>query len=152
MMLAPMLAVAHWRERKGTRAALASLGTAVLVGALLLSPYVGGMVGAARADRFFGAHDARVFSADLTSFFVPNGVSTFGAATRSLWSAWSGNDTENACFLGTSVLALLVIAFRRDPAARRWGAIALAFFLLSLGPVLRVAGKATGFPLPYALL
>ena len=152
LMLAPLLLVAYWRERIDTRDALTSLAAAALVGTALLAPYVAGMVGAARAERFFGAHDARIFSADLTSYFVPNGVSSFGAATRSLWSAWSGNDTENACFMGFSVLALLVLALRRDPKARRWGAIALVFFLFSLGPELRIAGKATGFALPYALL
>ena len=152
LMLAPMLIAVHWRQRIDTRGAVASLGAAALVGASLLAPYVVGMVGAARADQFFGAHDARIFSADLTSYFVPNGVSSYGAATRSLWSAWSGNDTENACFLGFTVLVLLVLVLRRDPRARPWGAIAFAFFLLSLGPELRIFGKATGFAFPYALL
>ena len=54
--------------------------------------------------------------------------------------------------MGFSVLALSVLALCRDPATRRWGVIAIVFFLLSLGPELRVAGKATGFALPYALL
>jgi hypothetical protein len=152
VILAPMLVAAYWRQRSDTRRALAGLGAAALVGTALLAPYVGGMIRAARAERYFGAHDAKVFSADLTSYFVPNGVSSYGAATRSLWSVWSGNDTENACFLGFSVIALLALALRRDPKARRWGAIALAFFVFSLGPELRVAGQATGLALPYAFL
>jgi hypothetical protein len=152
LMLAPMLVAAHWRERFDTRGALTFLGAAALVGIALVAPYIAGMIRAARADRFLGAHDARIFSADLASYFVPNGVSSFGAATRSIWSAWSGNDTENACFIGMSVLALVVFGLFRDPATRRWGAIALVFFFLSLGPELRIFGKPTGLPLPYALL
>jgi hypothetical protein len=152
LMLAPMLVALHWRQRGDKRATVASLGAAAAVGTLLTGPYVFGMIRAARSERFFGAHDAGIFSADLTSYFVPNGVSSFGTFTRSLWTAWSGNATENACFLGFSVLALLVLALLRDPRARGWGAIGLVFFVLSLGPELRIAGKATGFALPYALL
>jgi hypothetical protein len=111
-----------------------------------------GMIRALGRDRFLGSHPAGIFSADLTSYFVPNGVSSFGQFTRSLWTTWSGNATENACFLGFTVLALVVLALKRDPSTRRWGAIAFVFFLLSLGPELRIAGKATGLALPYAFL
>ncbi|HMJ52364.1 MAG TPA: hypothetical protein VK540_09815 [Polyangiaceae bacterium] len=45
--------------------------------------------------------------------FVPTGVSSFGHFTRSLWTAWSGNATENACFLGFTVLALPYAFFHR---------------------------------------
>ena len=151
-LLGPILVAAHWRQRGNTRAVLASLGAAVVVGALLTAPYVLGMIGAARTERFLGAHDAKIFSADLTSYFVPNGVSSFGEMTHALWTKWSGNATENACFVGFSVLALLVLALYRDPLTRGWGAVAVVFFLLSLGPELRIGGQATGIALPYAVL
>jgi hypothetical protein len=51
--------------------------------------------------------------------------------------------------LGWSTLALAAVGVRRGPAAWFWLGGVLVFALLSLGPALRVAGHATGIPLPY---
>ena len=152
MLLGPVLLAVHWRERGDWRTVSAGLAAALGVGAALSAPLVIGMIRAAAVEPHVGAHPPSVFSADLTAYFVPNSVSSYGALARPIWSRWSGNDTEGACFIGFSVIVLLAVALRREPAARPWGVVLAGFFLLSLGPELHIAGKALRMPLPYALL
>jgi len=54
--------------------------------------------------------------------------------------------------LGWSTLMLASLGMRRERPRVFWLGLALLFALLSLGPVLRVAGNSTGLPLPYGLL
>lgn len=97
------------------------------------------------------------FSADLLAFFVP-------AATHPLLGALpgfrefadrligQGNLRENTVYLGVIPLALALWGLVRYQKARTlpWLVLALVAGVLSLGPILKVAGNVTGWPLPYA--
>jgi hypothetical protein len=67
----------------------------------------------------------------------------------------AGNLPENGSYLGVPLLLLVVIVavrFRRDHWVRLVGALTLATFVLSLGPILVVDGHTTGIPLPFDLI
>ncbi len=66
----------------------------------------------------------------------------------------AGNLSENGSFLGLPlVLLLLVIArrLRRDPVVRAATWLAVASYVLSLGPSLSIANRGTHIPLPEAV-
>jgi hypothetical protein len=79
----------------------------------------------------------------------------WGGATNAGYAAFGVDVIEQSLWLGFVPLALIV-ARRRTwgarPDARFWLAVGFVFFVLSLGPFLRVAGADTGLPLPHALL
>jgi hypothetical protein len=110
-----------------------------------------GMLRAFSAEPYAGAHDALRYSADLLSFFVPNAASAW-RGTSEAWRHFTGNDAESAGYIGYASLALAAVAGFRAKAARPWLAVALAGFVLSLGPRLHVKGHVLGPPLPYAWL
>jgi hypothetical protein len=100
-------------------------------------------------------------SADLLAFFLP---STHHSISGNLvkpifYSHFIGSDTEQTVYMGYTVLVLSVIAVVKAPKAqtRFWLVSAIAFFVLSLGPFLRIygensfeiAGLSVAFPLPY---
>ena len=98
------------------------------------------------------------FSADLLAFFVP-------AASHPILSRWpafrefatrllgSGNFRENTVYLGIIPLIIAAYGVWRCKKARTlpWLILTIGTAILSLGPVLKVAGHVTGLPLPYAL-
>lgn len=100
-------------------------------------------------------------SYDLLSYIVPNARSSLytGIAPRVEGVNASVNtegDSElspdRQSFLGITVLVLAVIgAIRFRRAMGFWIFVAACFALLSLGPVLHVAGNDTNIPLPFAL-
>jgi hypothetical protein len=134
------------------RAVLVGLASAAATVLVLVGPYLLAMARAAGAQKFLGNHKPEIFSADLTSYVVPNSVSSWGRFTSSVWSRWPGNNTENACFAGYCVLALAIFAVVRMRESRRWLGIALLFVLLSLGPILQVNGNPQPIPLLYGTL
>ena len=100
-----------------------------------------------------GSGFADVFSADLLGFLVPTmHHPLFG----SLVERFDFDHTVGQhLYLGYSVLALaLVGAVRRwrRSTVRFWVVAALFFWLLTLGPRLRINGHDTGLPLPFALV
>ncbi len=97
-----------------------------------------------------------VFSADLTSFFVPGVTEVLAIpslATRI--AAFTSNVSEAGLYVGLPFLALLLWAWWHR-LARPWlGGIIVALTVaavLSLGPVLHIWGQPVGPPLPEALL
>jgi hypothetical protein len=108
-------------------------------------------------DPFFGGHSSVTYSADLLAPFIPGGSWRFNAWTESFWERFHAGWVEASVYLGWGTLLLAAIGWRHrprpTPVALRWlAAVALVFFVLSLGPVLRVWNVRTGIPLPYALL
>jgi hypothetical protein len=103
-------------------------------------------------------------SADLLGFFIPDnatqplikrvGPGLIAREIDRIYATFYGNPSEKTVFLGYSVLAMTIISLCvvRSNAVRRWLLIAIMFFVLCLGPVLRVAGRAVLSPMPYALL
>jgi len=121
---------------------------------VVMSPLLGSMFYAKVTQKFVGEHNPENWSADLTSFFVPSGISTYGRAWfSSIWSKWKGNTAENSNYIGYIVLGLSIFALIKFRDARLWGIVALFAFVMALGPYLRVMGKQYRvIPLPYQLL
>jgi hypothetical protein len=131
----------------------------ILVGLLLavgLAPILSAMIPDLLAEGDFfvqGSGFAEVFSADLMGFLVPTQLHPW------LGSLVQGFAFPHAkgqhLFLGYTVLALAlwaIVRLRRDAAVRFWTLSAGIFFLLCLGPSLRVNGADTGLPLPFLLM
>ncbi|HEX9118856.1 MAG TPA: interleukin-like EMT inducer domain-containing protein, partial [Anaerolineae bacterium] len=146
-----------------------------------IAPFLANMLPDLRTEGDFftsGGGFADVFSADLAGYLLPTRLHPLlGGVTRA-FAAHAGFpiDKGQQIYLGYSVLALAIIGLWRwrkaagggeeAPAAARtgrdrlgigdgpgfWAVAALLFFLLTLGPTLRVAGRDTGFPLPFALV
>lgn len=97
-----------------------------------------------------------LFSNDLLSLLVPTQSQLVSpAAALDLSGQFSGNPVEWSGYLGLPLLALLawVVWRRRDLLAVRAAALTGAvLWVLSLGPVLHVAGTQTGVPLPFGVI
>jgi hypothetical protein len=111
-------------------------------------------------QRFHGTgFDPRVHNEDLAAFAAFPERSLAGAA--GLETGLAPNPTEENSFFGLPLLVLAIACFvllwRRAAPGRRATLRGLAvaagvFFLLSLGPELKVDERLTGIPLPYAAL
>ncbi len=121
---------------------------------VFMAPLLGPMLYTKMTQEFVGEHNPEDWSADLTSFFVPSGISTYGKAWFTpVWSNWVGNTAENSNYIGYVVLVLSIFALIKCRDARFWGVVALFAFIMALGPYLRVMGKQYRLvPLPYHLL
>jgi hypothetical protein len=78
-----------------------------------------------------------------------------GSWTTSAYEALGIDVMEQSLWVGLVPLALIFATrteWSRRPAARFCAAIAIVFFLLALGPFLRMGGADTALPLPYAAL
>jgi hypothetical protein len=145
----------------------ALLGAALLAGGRLWSPETPWRTGAARLALAGGAAAAAVALAAMplllagsSSPLDPHAVmaarqETLLRSNDLLGFLWIG-PPESAIvswpsMLGWSTLALAAIGVRRERRWVFWLGLALAFALLSLGPMLRIAGRGTGLPLPYRL-
>ncbi len=101
-------------------------------------------------------------SYDLFSFVIPNARSTlyqdFAPRVEGVnASVHTEGDSElspdRQAFLGVAVLALALLgAIRFRRAVWFWILLTLIFAMLSLGPVLHIAGNNTNIPLPFALV
>jgi hypothetical protein len=147
---APALVIENLRRYLGSGlvcAALAGVPLGLFAAALLYGQ---------RDDPLLGAHDPATNSMDLLAPFIYGG--RFAALTAPYWRRIAGNIHESSLHLGWSVIAALVCCavWRKRiarPGAGLWFALAGAFALLALGPVLRVWGRpVTGVPMPYDLL
>ena len=159
------------RSRSGSLLRLS--GNLVLVGCLFLiglAPMLAIMIPElfVEGDIFVeGGGFADVFSADLVGFLVPT---MYHPVLGSLVKQFRfDHSVGQHLYLGYSVLVLVVagslyggrrpaaapssrLQAATDRPARFWALSAFAFWLLTLGPTLRVNGHDTGFPLPFALI
>ncbi|HEX7588030.1 MAG TPA: hypothetical protein VF478_06930, partial [Anaerolineae bacterium] len=89
---------------------------------------------------------ADVFSSDLLGFFVPSHLNpVLGNLQAQFQFAYT-----NFAYLGFAALLLAALAAWKVPQARSWGVWAAIFVLISLGPDLRVNGRAIDVPfLPF---
>ncbi len=140
------------------------LGLVVLAG---LAPILANMLPDMRAEGDFlveGGGFADIFSADLAGFALPTqlhpllgGIIRQAADDSQLrpgGSQWQVNKGQHLT-LGWAGAALALTGLwsgRRRSFTWFWALTALAFFLLALGPSLRIAGHDTGLPLPFRLL
>jgi hypothetical protein len=92
------------------------------------------------------------YVADLAGYVTPSPRQNLLGSVAG--RAFDRNLTETTVFAGYLVLAAGLAALvlrKRIPGASFWLVSAAVFFVLSLGSSLRVGGRATGFPLPFAL-
>ena len=151
-----VLLLAWLRSDRPALASAAFLRRALLLAAAFLAAtgwLWWGMLRAARAEPYAGAHDPVRFSADLLSFLVPNAGSAWRELSAPAWRQFTGNDAESAAYLGWVAMGLAAWAALRARASRPWLAVALAGFVLALGPHLHVLGRVyRGLLLPYGFL
>jgi hypothetical protein len=153
-----LFAAAHLVRRQGgwNLALLGRLALAGLVFVAAFSPHLAAMLPDLRTEGDFfveGQGFAGEFSADLVGFVVPTQYHPLlgGLVERFAFPHAVGQHL----YLGAVLLALAAVALLgawRRPGVRFWAASAVLFWLLALGPTLRVNGSDTGVPLPFALL
>lgn len=131
-------------------AAFALMGVLLAVG---ISPLLWAMIpDMAREGDFFveGGGFADVFSSDVAGFFVPT---MHHPILGGIVGGFS-HDKGQHFYPGYSLLLLAALgirARRKEAAAWFWGASALLFTLLALGPTIRVGGVDTHIPGPFVL-
>jgi hypothetical protein len=143
------LAVAAWAGRRLLAPrVLAALAAAALLAVVLLAPYVLGFLrlrGEAPLERRL--EDSVPYSVEL-----PGGLLQ---TTSSVWRAVLGEATRGnrPVFPGAVVLVFAVVALRRwrEANVRLLLLVAVVFFLLCLGPELRLFGRRL-VPLPFVFL
>ena len=143
----------------GGRAAIGRLAVDVLVAALiatiLAAPFLLYMIKGV-PDVSIPADAVRVYSADILNFVVPTSVTFFGRlAAAPLASRFAGNPAEQDAYLGLPLIGIMALYFGGGIGDRHARALLLTlivFVVFSLGPVLHVAGRDTGLPLPWALV
>ena len=149
-------AVTAPRGRAWLAPRLGGLAALAVVAALSALPLLAAMLPDLRTEGdFFGSGGgfADIFSADLAGFVQPTQLHPLlGAAAR---AASFPHDKGQHIYPGLSVLALALLGAWRGQHRREmrfWALAALAFFLLTLGPTLRIAGHDTGIGGPFGLL
>ncbi len=141
---------------------------------LILSPLLVPMMREAGQSRHMvpDPQHSRILSADLLAFVTPQEFHPlWGAWAREQAQAFTSTVSEHQVFAGFTVLALVLLGLWQGYAGSRrrladgtrvspgpWPLVALAFFVLSLGPVLHIAGRTQllpggrELPLPYGWL
>jgi hypothetical protein len=157
---------AHPARRVITRYVARFTFLAVLF-ALAIVPLLANMLPDLRAEGDFltsGGGFADIFSADLAGYAVPTQLHPLLGGVIRAWSHDSTPQPDGSYFavnkgqqiyLGYVALALAVVGAwrgRRRGETWFWVTSALLFFVLTLGPNLRIAGHDTGIPLPFRLL
>jgi hypothetical protein len=157
--------MARLRTGWGTVAAIAAVW---LMFALIVSPVLVPMVREARQSRYMvpDPTQSRLLSADLLAFITPLEFHpVWGAWARAAGKLFSASPSEHQVFVGFSALALAGLGVwaglkRRGKTGviALWLLVLLSFFVLSLGPVLHIAGSSQflpggrELPLPYGWL
>jgi hypothetical protein len=157
--LALFVPVRLWAVRNGGLRAAASvvarIACAVVVGAILISPVLLGMLSSLltwSSANFAAPYDQYVSSsAGLLAFVTPpERHPLWGPLVLPLASRFTESFFERTVFIGYITLALCAAAlrtFRR--VTRLWLAGAVLFIIYTLGPVLHVAGREAFYPLPF---
>ncbi len=107
------------------------------------------------------ASDATTYSGDLMGFLIPSPLHPlFGSWVASVYTDFTGNNTEYITYIGMTVLALSIFAIvlrRKEKEVQFWALSAVLFMLMVLGPVLHVMGSIQtswnifNIPMPYML-
>jgi hypothetical protein len=136
-------------QRLGLKSLLLSLAVFLLV----IAPYLFNLltVHVLKPKPF----EASLYSANLAGFFIPDQLQTplYGSLFASLRSRVTAGMGEPGIFAGFPLLLCALLALLTD--RRRFirvAALASIFFVLSLGPTLKMFGTDTGINMPYSLL
>ncbi len=143
-----------WRYFK--RANLLPLLTFLATASLFLVPMLLSLLTATREDPFVGAHNPEVFGMDLLAPLVPGAHWAWAHFSEGIWSQWSGNAVESSAYLRWTLIIPALYAVLRSRAMGlrdefAWVILGLLFGLLSLGPLLHIAGESYhDVPMPYS--
>jgi hypothetical protein len=136
-----------------------------LLFALAVIPFLANMLPDLRAEGDFfasGGGFSDLFSADLSGYAMPTQLHpVLGEIVRQVANDSAPRpdgshfpvDKGQQVYVGYVALVLALIGLwrsRRSPEAWFWAVAVLIFFLLTLGPSLRVLGYDRGIPLPFA--
>lgn len=167
MLLVSVLGVAAWslgcscrvaRSVQPIRPTAVGLGIATAVAAVLLSPWLVGVVafvmneGSVNPAVRWRSSPAGV---DLTAYFLPNPNSPLWASAESWLATRPGGFAENVASVPWTLLLTIAIAWRlwrADAAGARWFWRSLLFAALALGPFVHVASVNSGIVTPWTLL
>ncbi len=135
---------------------LTSLSAFVAASLLLVGPTIFPLMYLMRTDPLLDAHNPKSFALDLFALFVPGESWRFSQLTEGYWSRLPLGISEASVYLGYAVILLVGFLWtkRKDgSSAGLWYFIAAFFFLMALGPVLRVNGEIVyEGVMPYTLL
>jgi hypothetical protein len=151
-----LLGLLHPREiaARAPRALAAMAAAGVAFGILAAYPLGFQFFGPQRVSGIL--QPPNTYVSDLLAFVAPpQTVQLSTAGSLALTSAFTGNASENGAYVGIPLILLFTVAavLRWRRPAVRWAALTtVGIALLSLGPQLHVAGRATGGPLPWAVV
>jgi len=140
---------------------LTSLSVFVAASLLLVGPIIFPLMYLMRTDPLLDAHNPTSFALDLLALFVPGESWRFGSLTEGYWSKLPVGISEASVYIGFGVLILLGYLWTKrknvettdQNSVSLWYFMAGFFFLMALGPVLRVNGNVIYEGLmPYTLL
>lgn len=132
----------------------------VAVCLVLVAPFFYKLSQLNKNDPLSGAHDPVAFSLDPFMALIPSGNWHWGQLTKAIWQPWPFA-AESSMYLGLTVMVPLVIlvvwrwkrGFKLPHWMNVWWIIFATFFVLSLGPHLRIGTHVLHHvPLPYELL
>lgn len=144
----------HWWQPIARGAATLALG--VLVSSPLLIAMAQQRSGPdAPERRTITPEEIEFYSADLAAYITPSPFNPlWSSASQQAMAGIRGGASENVVFPGFSVLGLALVGALMPSTRRRavfWWLLAVGGFILSLGPVLQIAGSSTGISLPAGL-
>lgn len=153
------------RGTPARRGIVARYGVLALLFVAGLAPILANMLPDLRAEGDFftsGGGFSDVFSADLAGYLVPTQLHPLLGEIVRNWSEASGQagrhfsvDKGQHIYLGYVATGLAIAGAwwgRRRRATLLWAGASAVFFLLTLGPSLRIAGGDTGIPLPFRIM
>ena len=157
-VVAVVLALLHPRAEASARMpyAVRALVVAVVVTLVLAGPLLITQFAGAQHPTFYVEVGANGLGSDLTGLVVPTSNQWLSpAAAQQVAAQWVAKGTGQDAYLGVFVLLLLavaVVARRRDVAVRVLVITTLVLLVFSLGPWLSVDGRNLPVPLPDYIL
>lgn len=137
------------------------LGLFGALAAILCGPLVYALLHLTKVENLLGSHDPAVFALDPITIVVPGGSWYWSTLTSGYWSRIPYL-AETSMFFGFGLLTVLGITlykmafknkqFKAPSDIWFWWTVLFTFGLLSLGPVLNIAGNRINLPMPYDLL
>jgi len=156
--LFPLLMLLFTEERRGLIEGLRAIGwqhavLSLAVFVMVVTPFVTNFTSGSMVKRV--PIESSVYSANLAAFFIPGPHHTllaniFGPLDAQITAGVGGFEA----FLGFTLLVFAVVGLltAKQRGVLCAGLSALAFYVLALGPTLKVFGSDTKVSLPYALL
>jgi len=152
--------VLYKRDLKITKLNIKIFATFVGVCLVLVAPFFYKLSQLNKNDPLSGAHDAVAFSLDPFMAVIPGGNWHWAELTKAIWQPWPYS-AESSMFLGLTIIVPLILlivwwrkrSFKLPKWMNVWWIIFFTFFVLSLGPHLRIGTHVlNSVPLPYAWL